>query len=112
MATAFAARVRDLTSRVHLSQQDVGSIVGANSRTVARWAAGETSPQRENRDRLLQLHYVAELASEVIRPDDVNLWIFSPNRLLDGDSPADRIRDGFFKDVLAVIDALAEGVVT
>jgi hypothetical protein len=40
------------------------------------------------------------------------LWIFSPNQLLSGDTPAERITTGDFKTVLALIDALAEGVVT
>jgi hypothetical protein len=47
----------------------------------------------------------------VLRPEDANLWIFSPNELLDGDSPAERIERGDFKSVLAVIEALAEGVI-
>lgn len=111
MSSAIAEKVHLLTDRVQLTQQEVGDIVGANARTVARWSAGKTRPQRDARDRLLELSYVAELAAEVIRPEDVNLWIFSPNRLLEGDSPADRIRAGQYRDVLAVLDALAEGVV-
>lgn len=109
MSTAFARSVREL-AEAGLTQQEVGRIVGADGRTVARWAVGETSPQRENRDRLLQLHYVAEEAAAVLRRDAINVWMFRPNRLLGGDSPADRIRDGRYKDVLDAIEALADGV--
>ena len=111
MPTAIAEKVHELTDEGRLSQQDVAQIVGAAPRTVARWIAGTASPQRDARTRLLELAYVAEQLAEVIRREDINLWIFSPNRLLGGDKPADRIRDGDYKKVLAVIDALAEGVV-
>jgi transcriptional regulator with XRE-family HTH domain len=109
MTTAFAERVQDLTGH-GLSRQEVGQIVGTDGRTVARWASGATSPQTINRDRLLQLHYVAFEAANVFKPDAINIWIFSPNRMLGGDSPADCIRDGRYKDVLAVLEALQDGV--
>lgn len=111
MSATLAAKVHELTDDLHMSQGEVGEIVGTSGRTVARWSAGDVAPQPGARRRLLELRYVADAVSEVIRPDDVNLWIFEPNKLLDGDSPAERIRNGQYKDVLAVIEALAEGVV-
>jgi hypothetical protein len=110
--TAIALKVRDLNERAHLSQDDVGRIVGASGRTVARWAAGAT-PHRSARERLLELAYVADQLIDTLglSPTDANLWIFSPNRLLRGDKPADRIADGDYRTVLGLIDALADGVV-
>lgn len=109
--SALAEKVHALTDELHLTRDEVGEIVGASGRTVARWSKGEVGPQPEARRRLLELRYVADAVSEVIRPEDINLWMFEPNKLLDGDTPADRIREGRYKEVLAVIDALAEGVV-
>lgn len=111
MSATVAAKVHQLTDELHLSREEVGEIVGTSGRTVARWSAGESSPQPDARRRLLELRYVADAVAEVIRPEDVNLWMFEPNKLLDGDTPAERIRKGQYKDVLAVIEALAEGVV-
>lgn len=111
MSGTLAARVHELTDDLHLTRQEVGEIVGASARTVARWSAGESSPQPDPRRRLLELRYVADAVAEVIRPEDVNLWMFEPNKLLDGDTPAERIHKGQYKDVLAVIEALAEGVI-
>lgn len=108
--SAIAERVHDITDRLHLSQEEVAAIVGADARTVARWSAGETQPHRKTRDRLLELHYIAEEAGGIIHPDDVNLWLFSPNRMLGGDRPADRIATGAYRDVLALLEALADGV--
>ena len=111
--TAIAARVRGLNDAAQLTQGEVGKIVGAAQRTVARWAAGEAEPQPEARDRLLQLSYVATQLVEVLglTPRDANVWIFEPNKFLAADTPAERLASGDFRAVLALIEGLADGVV-
>lgn len=111
MSTAIAEKVRALTSRTHLTQQQVGEIVGSSSKAVGRWHKGTATPQKEARQRLLELAYVAEALSRVMRPEDANLWIFSPNSLLEHEAPADRIQRGDYKSIIALIEAMAEGVV-
>jgi transcriptional regulator with XRE-family HTH domain len=110
MPSAVAARVRSLTERLALSQDDVANIVGSTERSVQRWSSGESSPQKLSKQRLLELVAVAEVLSSVIKPEDANLWIFSPNPLLGFDTPAERIKSGDFKTVLALIEALADGI--
>jgi hypothetical protein len=90
----------------------VGKLVQASPRAVSRWKTGESVPQKLTRKRLLELGYVGDQLSKVLRPEDANLWIFSRNELLGNDTPAERIERGDFESVLAVIEALAEGVVT
>jgi transcriptional regulator with XRE-family HTH domain len=111
--TAIAERVRGLSEAAQLTQSEVGRIVGASPRTVARWAAGEVEPQPDARDRLLQLNYVATQLVEVLglTSADANVWLFEPSRELAGDTPADRLAAGDFRSVIAVIGALADGVV-
>ena len=64
-------------------------------------------------DQPLELAYVAEQLVEVLglSPDDANTWIFSPNRLLGGDKPSERIHAADYRSVLALIDAIADGIV-
>lgn len=112
MSTAIATRVNSLSRTLALTQEDVGRLLNASPRAVSRWKAGESVPQKLTRQRLLELVYVGDQLAKVLRSEDANLWIFSPNELLDGDSPAERIERGDFKSVLAVIEALAEGVIT
>ena len=71
---------------------------------------GHCTPQREARQRLLELAYVAEQAAAVIQPTDLSLWLFTPNHLLDHDSPADRIAAGDYRSVVALLEALADGI--
>lgn len=112
MTSAIAARVNALSRTLSLTHDEVGKLLNASPRAVSRWRKGESVPQKLTKQRLLELVYVGEQLSKVLRTEDANLWIFSPNELLGGDTPAQRLEQGDFRSVLAVIDALAEGVVT
>lgn len=108
---AVARKVSDIVGLLGLTQEEVGSIVDVSARSIARWNAGTVVPQRLNKQRLLELAYVAQAVAEVIPSDQAGTWLFTPNRLLGHDSPADRIHSGQYRDVLNLVDALAEGVV-
>ena len=108
---ALAHKVNDLISVLGLTQEEVGSIVDASARSVARWSTGDVVPQKLNKQRLVELAYVAETVTQVIPRDHANLWMFTPSKLLAHDTPADRIRAGRYKDVLDLIEAMADGVV-
>ena len=112
MTNAISVRLEALSINLDLTHQDVGKLLNASPRAVSRWRSGESLPQRMTKQRLLELVYVGEQLAKVLRSDDANLWIFSRNELLEGDSPAKRIEGGDFESVLALIEALAEGVVT
>lgn len=107
----LASKVSSIIENLGLTQEEVGSIVDASPRTVSRWVSGAVIPQRLNKQRLIELAYVAEAVTEILPQDHANIWMLSPNRLLDHDSPADRVHAGAYKDVLNLIEALAEGTV-
>ncbi|CKL97672.1 transcriptional regulator [Mycobacterium tuberculosis] len=106
----LASTVSGAIERLGLTYEEVGDIVDASPRSVARWTAGQVVPQRLNKQRLIELAYVADALAEVLPRDQANVWMFSPNRLLDPRKPADLVRDGEYQRVLALIDAMAEGV--
>ncbi len=111
--TAIAQRVHGLGQVAGLTQAEVARIVGASTRTVARWAAGTADPQPEAKEKLLRLNYVATELVKVLglSPQDANVWIFEPNRMLNGQSPAERLQANDFPAVHALIEALADGIV-
>lgn len=109
-AGALAAKVAQTTERLGITQDELARITGVTPRSVARYLSGQVVPQPLTKQRLLELAYVAEQISEVLKPEDVSLWLTSPNRLLDHDSPAERIKGGDFRSVLALIEALADGI--
>lgn len=109
-ANAFAEKVVESIDTLGLTNEELGQIVDASGRSVARWAAGEVVPQRLNKERLLELAYVADALGEVLPRDHANLWLFTPNRGLNHEKPADLIQQGRYKEVLDLIEAMAEGV--
>lgn len=109
-AGALAEKVSEARDNLSLTDDEVGSMVNASGRSVARWAAGEVVPQKLNKQRLLELAYVADALAEVVPQDHANVWLFTPHRRLDHEKPADLIEQGRYREVLNLIEAMADGV--
>jgi hypothetical protein len=58
----------------------------------------------------LDLEYVVEQLADLFSPDEARLWLFSRQKLLDGQIPADLIQQRQTDSVLSVIRELLEGV--
>lgn len=108
--SALVEKVSGAINSLGLTDDEVGAIVDASGRSVARWAAGEVIPQRLNKQRLLELAYVADALAEVLPRDHANVWLFTPHRRLDHQKPADLIQQGQYREVLNLIEAMADGV--
>jgi uncharacterized protein (DUF2384 family) len=106
----YAHKLSETIDSLGLTDEEVGDMVDASARSVARWSEGQVVPQKLNRERLLELAYVAEAVAEVLPRSHANVWMFTPNRLLEHDRPADLIRRGDYKRVLDAIEAMADGV--
>lgn len=107
----LASKMSTIIDNLGLTQEEVGKIVDASARSIARWSSGEVVPQRLSKQKLLELAYVADAVTEIMPRENANFWMLSPNKLLNHESPAARIHAGRYKDVLDLIEALAEGVV-
>jgi putative toxin-antitoxin system antitoxin component (TIGR02293 family) len=103
-------RLRRAVLQTDLDQSDVARLLGTNPRTVSRWLADQTEPRPDARRRLLEVVAVLEHLSGVLKPQAAHDWLFSPNPMLDHHKPVDLLAEGDFRRVLALIDALAEGV--
>ena len=112
MATqsTLARRLRGAAERTELDQADFAQVLGTNPRTIARWLADETEPRTDARRRLLEVLAVLEQLSGLMRPQAAHDWLFSPNPLLEHEKPIDLLTQGRWRRVLALIDALDEGV--
>ena len=111
MVSAASGRARSVTEHLGLTQEEVAEMVDATPRTVHRWWTGASAPQPQKLKRLRELAYVIEELAKVLQPEPAREWLFTPNRQLDHDSPAERVARGEYRSVLALVDALAEGVV-
>ena len=93
-----------------LSRDDIARVAGTTSRSVARWARGESDPRGSSRDRLLEMAAVVTELSNVLTPDAAHVWLFTPNPFLQFDRPIDLLAAGEYRRVLGVVSALADGV--
>lgn len=108
--STLANRLRAATERTDLDQADVADLLGTNPRTVSRWLSEETEPRTEARRRLLEVLAVLEHLSGVLQPRAAHDWLFSPNPSIEHRKPVELLAEGNFRQVLGLIDALAEGV--
>ncbi len=103
-------RLRRAVHETDLDQADIARLLDTNPRTVSRWLQDKSEPRPEARRRLLEVVAVLESLSAVLKPQAAHDWLFSPNSMLDHHKPVDLLAEGGFRQVLALIDALAEGV--
>lgn len=109
MASALAERLEKIKQLGGISGRDVAQLLDTTPETVSRWSTGKIDPQRDRLRRLLELEFfLAELA-EFYSPEEAKLWLFSPNKLLGGETAAARIQAGKTQDVFALLDQLRSG---
>lgn len=109
MPGAVAARLDSIKANAGVRSREIAQLLDTTPQTVSRWQQGHVDPQPTKLQQLLALEWLADQLREFYAPDEARLWLFSPHRLLAGDTPADRIQEGRSQDVLALIDQLRDG---
>ena len=84
-------------------------VLDKSPRTVVRWLRNGVAPRWESEQRLRELEAVLERLGGVVEPDAAREWLFTPVPMLDYRLPADLVRDGEYRRVIAAIDAIGEG---
>lgn len=108
--TIYAERLGRIRNATHLSQEDVARVVGSTTRTVARWAAGQNAPRGSARQRLLDLAAISQQLEKVMKPEAAAAWLHEPNAELGNMRPLDLVEQGRTREVLDLIEAIADGV--
>src|SRR5690242_12320834 len=109
MAATLAEKLHNIKQLGGINSRDVAELLDTTPETVSRWVNGRVDPQRERLQRLLQLEFFLTELSEFYDPEEARLWLLSPNRLLGGATPADRIKEGRTEDVFALLEQLRSG---
>lgn len=109
MPGAVAARLESIKAHAGVRGREIAQLLDTTPQTVSRWQQGHVDPQPNKLQQLLALEWLADQLVEFFPPDEARLWLFSPHRLLGGDTPANRIQAGATQDVLALIDQLRDG---
>lgn len=106
---AVAARLDAIKQHAGVRGREIAQLLDTTPQTVSRWQQGHVDPQPGKLTDLLALEWLADQLHEFYPPEEARLWLFSPNRLLAGETPAARIQEGKSRDVLALIDQLRDG---
>ena len=107
--SVFAQRLAKIQELGGISGRDVAQLLGTTPDTISRWSTGTVEPQRDLLKRVLELEFFLAELSEFYSPEEARLWLFAPHKLLNGESPAQRIQNGLSQDVFSLIDQLRSG---
>jgi hypothetical protein len=110
MTSAVARKLDSLRTKGAMKSIEVANLLGARPETVSRWNQGRAYPHPNTEKTLLELEYIVDQLSELYEPNDARLWIFSPQKLLGGASPAALIREGRIDEVLRLVSQLRDAV--
>jgi hypothetical protein len=103
-----------LLSRVEremeLTPAELAGALGVSQRTVGRWRAGATLPQRTARTKLAELADLNRRLHETFEDEAVPVWLRAPNRYLGNLAPAELLRLGRLDRVDAAIEVIDSGV--
>ena len=106
-----AQAVERLEGDLGLSRGELAAALGTTPRTLERWRAGTTHPQRHARRRLAALLNLDEhLRVTFTDREAAREWLRAPNPYLGGLTPSDALRAGRADRVEAALEVLDSGV--
>ena len=110
MTGAVARKLESLRNKGAMKNIEVANLLGTRPETVSRWNQGRAYPHPNTEKTLLELEYIVDQLSEIYEPNDARIWIFAPQKLLEGVSPAALIRDGRIDEVMRLVSQLRDAV--
>ena len=88
----------------------MAQLLGKRPETVSRWNQGRAYPRANTERTLLELEYIIEQLADFYEPMEARQWVFAPQKLLDGASPAQLIRAGRIDEVMRFVGQLRDAV--
>ncbi|HEY8169727.1 MAG TPA: antitoxin Xre/MbcA/ParS toxin-binding domain-containing protein [Candidatus Limnocylindria bacterium] len=107
--TMAAQRLQRIVGTGYLDSTTIARVLDKSPRTVVRWLRNGVAPRWESEQRLRELEAVLDRLNGVVEPSAAREWLFTPVPMLDYRLPADLVRDGEYRRVIAAIDAIGEG---
>ena len=108
--SAIARKLDTIRKKGGMRLVDVANVLGARPETVSRWNQGKAFPHSSTEKQLLELEWVVDQLSELYEPNEARLWLFSRQKALDGQIPAELIAQGQIEKVLEVIGQIRDAI--
>ncbi len=110
MTGAVARKLESLRSKGALKDIEVANLLGSRPETVSRWNQGRAYPRANTEKTLLALEYIVDQLADFYEPNEARQWIFAPQKLLSGTSPAELIQSGRIDEVMRLVNQMREAV--
>ena len=110
MSGAVARKLESIRSKGAMKNTDIADILDARPETVSRWNSGKAYPHSGTEKRLLELEFIVDQLADFYTPQEARLWLFSPQKLLAGETPSNLIRAGKIDSVRLLVDQLRDSV--
>jgi transcriptional regulator with XRE-family HTH domain len=110
MTSAVARKLESIRQKGAMRHTEVANLLGMRPETVSRWNQGRAYPQPRTEKTLLELEYVVDQLSDFYEPNEARQWIFAPQKLLNGKSPAELIQNGRIDEVMRLVSQLRDAV--
>jgi len=108
--------VESLRSWFRMTQPEIAAALGRSPRTIARWkAASASEPTRASAEiaRAVRMLARVRFLLDDLMPHDAALrWLQTANPGFRGEAPVDLLMTGRTDEVIAVLEALADGGVS
>jgi len=108
MTSAVAGKLQSIRDKGAMKSVEVANLLGTRPETVSRWKSGRAYPHPSTEKTLLELEFIVDQLSDFYDPNEARQWIFSPQKHLDGSSPAELIRSGRIDDVRRLVNQLRD----
>lgn len=110
MSNAIARKLSVIEEKGALKSIDVANLLKSRPETVSRWNQGKAFPRPDAEKQLLQLEFIVDQLSDIYEPREARLWLYTPQRLLKNQSPAELIQEGRSQEVIMVVNQLRDSV--
>lgn len=108
--TAVARKLDSIRQKGGMRHVDVANLLGLRPETVSRWNQGKAYPHGSTEKALLELEYIIDQLSDFYDPSEARQFVFARQKLLNGRSPADLIKEEKIDEVLTLVNQLRDSV--
>jgi uncharacterized protein (DUF2384 family) len=109
---SYADEAIEIRRLAPLTTADIARGTGAGVSSVEAWLARKRAPRGERAQRLVELAYIVEYATHVIKADYIPVWLNKPVPVLDREKPIDVIAQGEYRRVAEILAGLEDPVFT
>lgn len=110
VSNAVARKLESIRTKGAMRHIEVANLLGTRPETVSRWNQGRAYPHASTEKTLLEFEFIVDQLSDLYEPNEARQWIFSPQKHLEGSSPAELIRDGRIDEVRRLVNQLRDAV--